>query len=261
MRTFLVSPIRGALLSFIEAFDKLEFNFNEDLLIFMGDYTGEWAHGPETISYLWGLRARCKVKPLFLMGKEDYYVKHWLDNGEQHLSWLSSASSNTRRQLSAADAHKNPIFKRFYNALIPYFVDNNNNAYVTGGFEHNEGLGNESVTSYLWNYTLWNSALTLHRTYKSGNLGKGSKYHKYNTIYIAGSSTIITSKINDLDVEDYTKPITACNVYNINTGTNSKSGKISIVHVDSGIVRQSEEIGNTYGDNNLIVTEDKIKML
>lgn len=253
-RTLVVADIHGAYRALVQVMERCGYNPDEDQLIFLGDYVDGWSESAEVIEYLIGLYELSYYKPIFILGNHDTLWKNWIKTGYRHRGWLdvggqSTIDSYIKTRLLTSEEHR-----RFAEKLVPYYIDDENRAFVHGGFYDERGLGNDTEHRYTWDRDLWDDALLQDEFYKKGKAA--SIFNSHKEIFIGHTATI--NWIAKPHYPEYhnkdqkqgapiTVPMNRCNVWNIDTGA-GWSGKLTVMDVDTKEYWQSDFVKELYKD-------------
>ncbi len=257
MRTYVVGDIHGGLRALHQCLERSLFNREEDQLIFLGDYVDGWSESAETIEFLIDLAESCSIKPIFLKGNHDEWCRKWLIEGQTSINWEEQGGKATidsyiRTGYLVKDSHRD-----FFANMVDYHVDEQNRAFVHGGFHSRKGLGHEAYQSdYWWDRDLWNLALMNHGRVHLGGPSHYRRFEKHSEIFIGHTSTSNwNAKRHFPEFEDenqikggpITVPMNRCNVWNIDTG-GGWYGKLTIMDIDSKEYWQSDLVKELYPD-------------
>lgn len=256
MRTFCIGDIHGAYLSLLNLLEQVNFDYDNDILIVLGDVCDGWSQTPESIELL------LKIKNLiYIQGNHDEWVIKFLNIPipkytdpiyDSYASWFHHGGKAT---LDAYEKYPELIDKhiQFLSSSPIYYIDENNNLFIHAGYQ--PGCVNEDGTLkmgplykdiYLWDRHFWNNAYT----------GKNVAKH-FNKVYIGHTPTLNYPN----NKGEHLKPIIRKNVINIDTGS-AFTGKLSMMNVETGELFQSEKKSMEYypyefGRNNKVFTRYK----
>lgn len=138
-KTFCVGDIHGSYRGLIQVLERSNFDKQEDILICIGDVADGWSEVSECIEEL------LTIKNLIpILGNHDYWLRNYLEYGCQPEIWLKQGG-----QASMENYIRNPELKIkhrdvYFPKCIMYYIDNNQNAYVHGGYKSKRGLGDDS---------------------------------------------------------------------------------------------------------------------
>jgi len=227
MRTLVVGDIHGGLRSLVQVLERASFDNSTDKLIFLGDYVDGWSESAQLIDYLINMQEEAESRHVFILGNHDVWCREWLNFGYANPNWLVQGGQATYNSYIKTGLFVIEGHRRFFRTLIPYYIDDNNRAFVHGGFSSDKGLGYDSENIYTWDRSIW---------MRFSFLGD-NKLTAHKEIYIGHTAEHNTDGT----------PMTRCNVYNLDTG-GGWSGKLSIMDIDSKEVWQSDLVMNLYPD-------------
>lgn len=153
MRHLVIGDIHGNLRALEQVLDRSNFDQENDVLIGIGDYCDGHAQSAEVVEFLIGL-------PNFIgiMGNHDEWVRDWLKFGVRNDMWIpqggqATVESYIKTQYVTKDSHK-----AFFDDLHYYYIlelEGKRYAFVHGGYQSRDGLGNDRLSTYTWDRKLW----------------------------------------------------------------------------------------------------------
>lgn len=240
MRTFCIGDIHGAYLALKNLLDQVNFDFNDDKLIVLGDVCDGWSQTPEAIELL------MKIKNLvYIQGNHDEWTVKFLNSPmpkfmdssyDSYRAWFHHGGKAT---LDAYERCPELIVKHteFLANSPVFYIDENNNLFVHAGFQpgcvNDDGslkTGEFYKDVYLWDRDFWNAM------YAGKNLAKN-----FNKVYIGHTPTLNYPN----NIGEHLKPIIRKNVINMDTGS-AFTGKLSMMNIDTGELFQSEKRSMEY---------------
>lgn len=243
MRRFVIGDIHNNYKALKQVIERSSYDYNEDLLIFLGDYVDGYSQAKETIDFLLEIQEKSVNKPIFLMGNHDWWCLNYLKFGKADSIWLANGGKQTYESLnlSKLDTEQIEKYLNFFDRLHYYYIDDDNNAFVHAGYD--KGLGKDIKEFYLWDRELWNIALEINNDWKKG--GRHEIFTQYKEIFIGHTTTM-----NWLAKPHYpeykhnktgriTVPMNRCNVWNLDTGAGYR-GRLTIMDIDSKEYWQSD---------------------
>ena len=222
-KTYCIGDIHGSYKGLIQALERCNFDKHSDRLICIGDVADGWPEVSECIEELLSIKHLIPI-----LGNHDFWLKNYLEFGYQPEIWLKQGG-----QASFDNYIKNNILKikhleEYFSKCIFYYIDENHNAYVHGGYASIRGLGSDSPDTYMWDRSLWE---------KAKSAAPGRKFLKmtkmYNNVFIGHTSI------------GNTTPQKKCNVWNLDTG-GGWEGKITIMNVENEEFWQSDKCSSLY---------------
>lgn len=254
MRTFVIGDIHGNLRALKECLNLVEFDFDNDTLITIGDIVDGFPESFECVELL----LRCKNR-IDIMGNHDRTILDFLQTGEHAFDWIDNnidtAKSYARvmgttmtvehewdyhrvglrplkkRKISFGEhVVREDIFNFFKNQKL-WYIDDKNRAFVHAGWIDDRGLGHDDDCVYYLTSQIWDNIYLYN---------KGKQHTQmYSDVFVGHTRTTL------LNVNNTTEPIIENNVHNIDTGA-GYDGKLTIMNVDtkeywqSNLVRKYE---------------------
>lgn len=231
MKRFVLGDIHGMYDYLIEVLEKSGFDYENDLLIQIGDIVDR---GPEPFKCMDEL---LKIKNLILIrGNHDEAFTSKIWTGD---SFLGDFSQNGQmitmekwNDLSPEERMKYGL--EIFEKQVNYHISDDNIMFVHGGFPRDEKL--EEVVSHVfyWDRELWNQALSCKGDVKLKNI------YDFKEIFIGHTPTIYWEQKT---------PMYSGGVWNIDTGS-GKGGPLTIMNIDTKEYFQSTD--------NIIIMKNKI---
>lgn len=243
MRRFVIGDIHNNHKALKQVIERSNYNYNEDLLIFLGDYVDGYSQAKETIDFLLELQDKSINKPIFIMGNHDWWFLQYLKYGTIDRVWLNNGGDTTFKDFNVENmlfVEKEKYFN-FFNNLHYYYKDDDNNVFVHAGYYY--GVGEDDTNTYLWDRDLWFLSLELDSKWKNGD--KNKIFTQYNEVFIGHTTTMNwLAKPHYPEYENnktgrITVPMNRCNVWNLDTGAGYR-GRLTIMDIDSKEYWQSD---------------------
>ena len=259
MRTLVFGDIHGSLRGLEQCLERCEFSYEEDKIIFLGDYVDGWSESAELIQYLIDLQEESTQEHIFIRGNHDVWCAEWLFSGIAKTMWIEQGGRATRDSYIRTNYLIEDSHKDFFRQLKNYYVDDQNRAFVHGGFKSRKGLGHEVYQSdYYWDRDLWNLAFFTHNQQEEvedEGVPQGKRHLKHEEIYIGHTSTIYWKhKMHYPETTDSNLvgtpimvPMNRCNVWNMDTGA-GYTGKLTVMDIDTKEYWQSAQSHLLYPD-------------
>lgn len=251
-RRFCLGDLHGNHKGLMQVLERSNFDYENDLLISLGDIADGWNEVSECVSEL------LKIKNLIVVkGNHDDWFIHWLNRGSHPCDWLQgglgtlqSYANNTitgrevpiiphfgafTSDLNYLDIPTNHV--NFWNSMKNFYVLDNK-VFVHGGFDRYESIYTQKPENLYWNRSMFTEALS----YKSVNKKSDnnpipfSTVDNFDEIYIGHTTT---QNWNTME------PINAANVWNLDTG-GGWSGKLTIMNIDTKEFFQSDIVTDLY---------------
>lgn len=231
MRRFVIGDIHGAYKALIECLKGVDFDYNIDKLVFLGDVCDGWSEFIECIEEL------SKIKNLvYIRGNHDQWTLDYIDNkmifrmSSSGTSWLAHGGQITKDRLDQ-EFYKKDKIKSFIESGVDYHIDNTDNVFVHAGFNQNEPIESQSASVFMWDRNMVLDAINRSDVSKYSRSFYNSK-NTYNKIYIGHTPT-------DYITEGDTKPRElAKNIVMMDTGA-AFTGVLTIMNIDDGSIFQS----------------------
>ncbi len=221
MRTFVVGDIHGNYKALLQAIDRSPFNPKEDRLITVGDYLdGGWhIEIVPIIEYLNQL-----PQWIGLIGNHDAWLFDAIHNTAMtaNKNWLLHGAKQTLQTLSIQyvvfddliylRSHPPKVVAEFLENLHLYFIDDEDNVFLHGGWQRPEQrleqsdtiVGNQMQDLY-WDRDLWRSAINRnkfpHNKVFIGHTSANTNPEKRGNIWNLDSAATHGGPITIMDVE------------------------------------------------------------
>ena len=233
-RTLVFGDIHGGLKALIQLLEKVEVKEN-DRLIFLGDYVDGWSESAQVIDFL--IELAQKQDCIFIRGNHDVWCHEWLKNDVINDIWFLHGGKSTIESYKDIDALQKEKHLGFFENMMDYFTDENNNLFIHAGFSSMHGPEKEYYASnFSWDRTLWGMALTMDKRIQKDSLSYPKRLLLYNEIYIGHTPTL------HYNIE---VPMQGCNVWNIDTGAGFY-GKLTCIDIETKEFWQSDAVQNFY---------------
>ena len=239
MKRFAIGDIHGGYKALMQCLEKSKFNKEEDELIVLGDVVDGWPEVKEVVDEL------IKIKHIIpIKGNHDAWFMEWVNTGYAAPIWTSQGGKATLKsyttfpdELEAYDKQKlSEHMDKYFNKCLPYYIDEDNNIFVHGGFNPKINIVDQDVIDLLWDRSLYTKAidaLLMHTEYKI----KG-----YNNVFIGHTTTEYS---HSWKYEGSTEPFIYGNLINLDTG-GGWSGKLTIMNIDTKEYWQSDFVYELY---------------
>lgn len=224
-KKFVIGDIHGECDKLIEALKAVDFDYDNDVLISLGDIVDR---GPKSFECIEEL---LKIKNLIpIRGNHDQTWFESLRSGdfignllynqggrETYQSYLNNTA------VEDEDVTVNKLIKHidFFKNQINYYVDEDNNCFVHGGFDRHHILVGQAENVYYWDRDLFLAALS----YES------MKDHTYPFKMKDGFKRVFVGH-TPTTYWGISTPIKAANIWNIDTGC-GKGGLLTIMNIDT----------------------------
>jgi serine/threonine protein phosphatase 1 len=233
-KTYVIGDIHGAYLALKNLLDQVNFDYENDKLICLGDVCDGWSQTPEAIELLLSIK-----NLVYVQGNHDEWTVMFLTEipkysdlyYDQYRSWLHHGGKATFEAYERVPVLKEKHIK-FLKEAPYYYIDENNNLYVHAGYQKiclNENGTMKVENSFvkeilLWDRQFWNDM------YKGKKLATD-----FNKVFIGHTPTLNYPN----NKGEHLKPILRKNVINMDTGA-AFTGKLSMMNIDTEELFQSE---------------------
>ncbi len=239
MKTFVIGDIHGGLRGLKQVLERMHFQ-KEDRFIFVGDYVDGWSESAETVQFL--LEFSDKQPCIFLRGNHEELLYDYLKHNNNNPVWLLSGGLSTKKSYATLSSEKLKIHILFYENLLDYFVDENNNLFIHAGFINVNGPEHEYYPDIVrWDRTLWEMVRAMDLTLTSEDENYPKRLKLFKEIFIG--HTPISKNSSQV------KPKNFANVWNLDTGAAYK-GPVTIMDVETKEIWQSDPVWKLYPEEN-----------
>ncbi|MBT2561284.1 metallophosphoesterase [Pedobacter sp. ISL-68] len=246
-RIMVMGDIHGAFNALAQCLERSGFDYENDILIQLGDITDGYPHVYECVEEL------LKIKNLIaIIGNHDAWFMEFINSDFHPYYWgyggkgtLISYLKNCCKEgiyFATGSGFKTSLVskdipqthKDFFNNQMLYHIDKKRRCFVHAGFNRYLSFGEQREADYYWDRSLWNQALEHKAT-------SNKKEHfeiatNFREIYIGHSPTTRWGQ---------NKPMKAYNIINMDTGA-GHSGRLTILDVDSKEFWQSDSVEELY---------------
>lgn len=158
MKTFVLGDIHGGYKALKQCLERSNFNKKEDVLIQLGDVTDGWSEVYECVEELLTIKNLIAIK-----GNHDDEFNHWIKFGIHKWNWLQGADATAKSYIKHAERDDIRFIpkmrgyltnlttfdipeshRKFFNTQHNYYIDDNNNCFVHGGFNQHEDFKGQS---------------------------------------------------------------------------------------------------------------------
>jgi serine/threonine protein phosphatase 1 len=242
MRNIVIGDIHGAYRALKQLINTIELSAT-DRLIFMGDYVDGWSESFEVVDYLISLSRKRKennsTAPIFLRGNHDQLFVDYLQGADANDMWLFHGGQSTVQSYEGRAAEKVERHLKFLKDELVDFYELENMGFFHAGFQNLKGPHFEHFPEMTyWDRTLWEMARATDPRLKPDDPAFPPRLTLYDRIFIGHTPTTRMGK---------TKPVTAMNVTNVDTGAAFK-GPVSALCIETDELWQSEPAFEFYPD-------------
>ena len=224
-KTFIIGDIHGEYQQFSDLLRFINFDYNKDTLIQLGDVVDRGLYSYECIEEL------LKIKHLIpIRGNHD---KCWWDylKGNEEILW-DQGGEQTYMSYKRNNVSPSIHFDFFANQK-DFYIDKNDNLFIHGGFNRHELLKDQDPEIFYWDRDLFLAALSYGSMNNNEHPFKIKE--KVNKIFIGHTPTPYWGK---------TVPITAANITNLDTGCGKGDYPLTAMNLKTGDIFQTKKIYN-----------------
>lgn len=249
MKTFVCGDIHGAHKALKQCLERSGFDYENDLLIQLGDIADGWSEVYETVEEL------LKIKNLIkLRGNHDDWFIDFIEMGTHPAKWSQGGLGTLKSYIKFTDKIIRPTMSGLVTSLmfedLPlthvnffleqklYYIDDKNRFFVHAGFNRDILVQEEKDSSiFYWDRKFWNTALSFEATFRNHNpQPKMNTANDFEEVFIGHTTTRKWNK----DI-----PMKAGLVWNLDTGCGF-DGKLTIMDIDTKEYWQSDNVKELY---------------
>jgi serine/threonine protein phosphatase 1 len=250
MREFVMGDLHGACQALKQCLQKVDFNYQKDRLIQLGDVVDRNGEAFECVEEL------LKIKNLIVVrGNHDDWFDEFCLTGRHPADWIHGGQATARsywnrlhgkRRVATDDfeirkqltpEHIPETHRFFFTRLPLYHVDAKGRCFVHGGFNRFHPFNGQPPSTYYWDRELWTEALEWQL---SERLHPGQRpFHvatPFKEIFIGHTPTM------EWNIH---VPMQAAHIYNLDTGA-GRGGRLTIMDVETKKYWQSEPVASLY---------------
>lgn len=257
-KVYTLGDVHGGYLALMQVLGMVDFDYENDTLITLGDLCDGWSQTPEVIEEL------KKIKNLVaIRGNHDHWAMLGLKGDGVftdyqvgcYTSWIRHGGIATEYAYSKLYPElKEDHIDFLENVMVDYYVDDQNRLFVHAGFDIEYPIGeqdkspmNDTYMSstnggkiYYLNRHYWKFLFP--EVYDGDGKWKHEDFGKdFKEIYIGHTPTTSFPKLDDNNSE----PMNMYNIWNLDTGAAFK-GKLTIMDVDTKEYWQSDRVYTLY---------------
>jgi len=225
--TYVLGDLHGAYLALCEVLNRVQFDYEKDKLIFIGDLADGWGEFHKCLNVF------AKMKYFIpILGNHDLYLQDYLKNGTPKKEWLRCGGGITLQTIKQNPSCI-PLLVDYLNSVEPYYILDDM-FFCHGGFNHKRTITNQKKLTFSINRQMYKTA----KKYQKQNLKFKIKYDYLNSI-----------ELNEIFIGHSTtrnfKPEFHSNLINIDTGAGSV-GCLTIMNVYNKKFIQSTNVKKLY---------------
>ena len=220
MRRLLLGDIHGMKDYLEDVLEQCEFDYENDLLIQIGDIIDRGPDPFECVEILYKIKNKILIR-----GNHDEGFISKITTGESYIgNHPDNGQGITLEKFDELSSLEQDMIGAFFEKQVDYHITDDNILFVHGGIPLNEDIDNVDPHVLHWDREMLTEALNLLRI---GNKPKFTR--KYKKIYIGHTPTFYFNIITPMFIGD---------IINIDTGS-GKGGPLTIMDIDSGQYWQS----------------------
>lgn len=237
MREFVIGDLHGGFRGLLECLNKVNFDYENDKLISVGDLCDGWSETHLIIKELKKIK-NC----VHVMGNHDEWTIQGLGRGNKlsqmihNHAWLSQGGKATKDSYDSLSEEDQKEFLEFLQAAKPYYIDEKNRLFVHAGYNRGLSIKEKDYTpeweierggnDLWWDRMMWD------------NLNRGFQLEdpRYDKVFIGHTPTLSKGT---------SKPMNIGNVWNVDTGA-AFYGPVTIMNVDTNEFKQSDYVFRLY---------------
>ena len=247
MRTLLMGDIHGAYAAMVQCLDRAGFIPGTDRLIQLGDVVDRGPDSYECVESLIGLTNLVALK-----GNHDEWLHEFITTGYHTGRWAHGGRATIQSYGSrlgepvkiipktgggcktSFEPHNIPeSHRQFFAGQQLYYIDEQNNCFVHGGFDTRLPFFEQPSRNYYWNRTLWLEAMAFVNLPASKQSVETFQVEThFNEIFIGHSPT--TNWNTD-------QPMHLLNIWNLDTGA-GHNGRLTVMDVETKEYWQSDKL-------------------
>lgn len=224
-RKFVIGDIHSHYDEMTELFEFVQFNFDVDILISLGDLVDRGPKPLEVIETLMQIE-----NFIHILGNHDDWCYQYLKDNSQPIEWISQGGETTYNAYENNQEVKDSHLEFFKKAKL-YHIDEDARLFVHGGYNHRIpfNLQNENKELLIWDRSLVLTAMELDQ-YRV-------EFNEFTEIFIGHTPTQFIKE---------STPKRLSNLWMLDTGVYI-SGKLTIMNIETKEFWQSTVRENGFG--------------
>lgn len=248
-RRLVVGDIHGNYRGFKQALQRAGFDYEEDVLISLGDLCDGHSETFEVIEELLKIKNKIMVK-----GNHDDWWNDFLTTGIPATNWMQGQAATGFSYAKNCMINGNPAravdeqhmgilrnlkpymipqsHKDLFKNQLPYYEDEKGRLFIHGGFNRHYKLDDQDEFVYWWDRDLWSQALSWEAMVR-GPLDDKPQFKMvddFSEIFIGHTSTEFWGQDT---------PMHAANIWNLDTG-GGWFGRVTVMNIDTKDYYQSD---------------------
>jgi len=245
-----MGDIHGAFKALTQCLDRSGFDYENDILISLGDITDGYPEVYECVEELLKIKNHIPIKGnhddwFMEFLNTDFHPYYWTYGGKGTLISYLEHAGKSGKYFATGSGYKTSLdskdiprsHKDFFNNQLLYRIDEKNRCFIHAGFDRNISFYDQRKEAYYWDRQLWLDAVAQKES--GGGTVKFKIATKFREIYIGHSPTTRFGT---------NKPMKRYNIVNMDTGA-GHSGKLTIMDIDSKFFWQSDSVTELYSEN------------
>lgn len=216
-RRFVMGDVHGAYRAMEQCFARAHFDYEQDMLIHLGDVCDGWPETRQCIDELLKIR-----NLVYVLGNHDFHTLQWALYNDVHEGWLEQGGRATQQSYNYTMPGQHVAFLR---AAKPFWIDENK-LFVHAGIWPGYTPDQHGLSVLLWDRTLVESALALHRS------GSNQRLTPFDEVYLGHTPIGL-------------RPIRGGEVWMMDTGA-GWNGVLSMMDLDTKEVFTSDAVPGLY---------------
>lgn len=246
-----MGDIHGAHKALVQCLERSSFDYRNDLLIQLGDVADGFDDVYECVEELLKITHLVAIR-----GNHDEWLNQFCLTGYHEQHWSQGGKGTVSSYLKLTGKKPNIIASKFFGfnvnikpSDIPerhvnffsdqqaYFVDENNNCFVHGGFNRYQSFYEQREETFYWDRSLFLDAIEFEQMKVKLPGIEFEMATPFNKVYIGHTSTIAFKN---------EQPMYGANVINLDTGA-GWGGRLSMMEVGTDNLWQSDPVTELYG--------------
>lgn len=231
MNKWIVGDIHGMYNELIELLNKINFNPEKDMLISLGDLVDRGPDSYKVVEYFINLSNKICIR-----GNHDKWWEEYLKQGQHPENFYHGGDKTYQNYLKECEMDEVVLLDHlmFFENQKDYYLDDNGNLFVHGGFNRHFILDEQIDSSiFYWDRDLFLQALSIELLSKWGDNNAKFKFKdsRIKRVFLGHTPTL------NFNISNNTQPIFAAKgkVINLDTGSCFKQigGKLTIMNLDT----------------------------
>lgn len=257
-RRFACGDLHGNYRGLLQCLQRSGFDHANDQLIFLGDICDGYSEVYDCVDEL------LRIKNLiYVIGNHDEPFLDWLETGFHPWKWKQGGLGTLKsygykclgsdwNKFQFIHAHQEDevlanlqpkhipqSHKDFFKNHVRYYIDEQNNCFIHGGFNRHFPIKEQNADFFTWDRGLWLEALGESTITTPINKKEFRIKDGFKEVFIGHTATINWNT---------TEPMHKANIWNLDTGAGF-DGKVTIMNIDTKEYFQSDIAEELYPDD------------